>query len=144
MAIKVGNPPGRGSSRHRRNSDWLSNHYDFVVCGGGPGGSVTAARLAEDQEVNVLLIEAGGTDDVPAVMIPAQWPSNLGSERDWGFVAQPNPHLNGRSIPLNMGKVLGGGSSINVMVWARGHQSDWNYFAEASGDPAWNYPSTLR
>jgi choline dehydrogenase len=121
----------------------VTKHYDFIVCGAGPAGSVIAARLAEDKQVNVLLIEAGGTDEVPEVMTPAQWPLNLGSERDWAFVAQPNPHLNGRSIPLNMGKVLGGGSSINVMVWARGHKNDWNYFAEASGDPAWGYESVL-
>ncbi|MBW4542077.1 MAG: GMC family oxidoreductase [Myxacorys chilensis ATA2-1-KO14] len=121
----------------------VTKHYDFIVCGAGPAGSVIAARLAEDKQVNVLLIEAGGTDEVPEVMTPAQWPLNLGSERDWAFVAQPNPHLSGRSIPLNMGKVLGGGSSINVMVWARGHKNDWNYFAEASGDPAWGYESVL-
>ncbi|MBD2165183.1 GMC family oxidoreductase [Calothrix membranacea FACHB-236] len=121
----------------------VNEHYDFIVCGAGPAGSVIAARLAEDKQVNVLLIEAGGTDEVPEVMTPAQWPLNLGSERDWAFVAQPNAHLNGRSIPLNMGKVLGGGSSINVMVWARGHKNDWNYFAEASGDPAWGYESVL-
>ncbi|QFS49895.1 GMC family oxidoreductase [Nostoc sphaeroides] len=121
----------------------VNEHYDFIVCGAGPAGSVIAARLAEDKQVNVLLIEAGGTDEVPEVMTPAQWPLNLGSERDWAFVAQPNAHLNGRSIPLNMGKVLGGGSSINVMVWARGHKNDWNYFAEASGDPAWRYESVL-
>jgi choline dehydrogenase len=80
----------------------VTKHYDFIVCGAGPAGSVIAARLAEDKQVNVLLIEAGGTDEVPEVMTPAQWPLNLGSERDWAFVAQPNPHLNGRSIPLNI------------------------------------------
>lgn len=93
--------------------------------------------------MRVLLLEAGGSDDVPEVMNPGRWPLNLGSERDWAFAAQPNPQLNGRSIPLNMGKVLGGGSSINVMVWARGHKNDWELFADASGDPAWGYESVL-
>ncbi len=121
----------------------LRLHYDFVVCGSGSSGSVVARRLAENPDVKVLLLEAGGSDDVPSVMEADQWPSNLGSDRDWAFQAQPNPHLNGRSIPMNMGKVLGGGSSINVMFWSRGHQNDWDYFASEAGDPAWSYESVL-
>jgi len=86
---------------------------------------VVARRLAENPDVSVLLLEAGGSDDVPSVTESARWFENLGTERDWNFVAQPNPHLKGRSMLLNMGKVLGGGSSINVMAWARGHKNDW-------------------
>jgi choline dehydrogenase len=121
----------------------LKPQYDFIVCGSGSSGSVVARRLADNPTVSVLLLEAGGDDDVPSVMEPDQWPTNLGSERDWNFQAQPNPHLNGRSIPLDMGKVLGGGSSINAMTWARGHQSDWDFFASEAGDPAWSYASVL-
>jgi choline dehydrogenase len=121
----------------------LRPHYDFVVCGSGSSGSVVARRLAENPDVSVLLLEAGGSDDVPSVMEAGQWPANLGSDRDWAFQAQPNPHLNGRSIPMNMGKILGGGSSINVMIWSRGHKDDWDYFASEAGDPAWNYESVL-
>lgn len=121
----------------------LKSRYDFIVCGAGSSGSVVAARLAENPAVSVLLIEAGGSDDTDSVMQPAQWPTNLGSERDWGFQAEANPHLNGRAIPMNMGRVLGGGSSVNVMVWARGHRNDWNHFAAESGDPAWGYENVL-
>jgi choline dehydrogenase-like flavoprotein len=121
----------------------LRPRYDFIICGSGSSGSVAARRLAENPDVNVLLLEAGGSDDVPSVMEASQWPANLGSDRDWAFQAQPNPHLNGRSIPMNMGKVLGGGSSINVMFWSRGHKNDWDYFASEAGDPAWSYESVL-
>jgi choline dehydrogenase len=121
----------------------LRPHYDFIVCGSGSSGSVVARRLAENPDVSVLLLEAGGSDDVPSVMEARQWPLNLGSDRDWAFQAQSNPHLNGRSIPMNMGKVLGGGSSINLMAWSRGHKNDWDYFASEAGDPAWSYESVL-
>ncbi|UYY58418.1 GMC family oxidoreductase [Sphingomonas sp. S2-65] len=121
----------------------LKPSYDFIVCGAGASGSVTARRLAENPDVQVLLIEAGGSDEVEQVLDPAQWPTNLGSERDWGFQAEPNPHLNGRALPMSMGKVLGGGSSVNVMVWARGHRSDWDYFAAEAGDDAWGYRNVL-
>jgi choline dehydrogenase len=134
----------RVSANQAKLTSELKRQYDFIVCGSGSSGSVVARRLAENAEVSVLLLEAGGHDDVPSVKEPGQWPLNLGSDRDWAFQAQPNPHLNGRSIPMNMGKVLGGGSSINVMIWARGHKNDWNYFASEAGDPAWSYESVLQ
>ena len=121
----------------------LKPQYDFIVCGSGSSGSVVARRLAENADVSVLLLEAGGQDNVPAVMQAGHWASNLGSERDWNFTAQPNPHLNDRSIPYSMGKVLGGGSSINVMAWARGHKDDWDFFASEAKDKAWSYESVL-
>jgi choline dehydrogenase len=121
----------------------LQPHYDFIVCGSGSSGSVVARRLAENPDVNVLLVEAGGTDDVPSVMDAGLWFQNMGSELDRSFAGAPNPHLNGRSFPSNMGKVLGGGSSINTMMWARGHRHDWDFFAAESGDMAWNYQAVL-
>src|SRR5262245_38239440 len=121
----------------------LRSQYDFIVCGSGSSGSVVAGRLAENHDVSVLLIEAGGDDDGPSVTDARQWVTNIGSERYWQFNAEPNPHLNGRAIPLGMGKVLGGGSSINAMIWARGHKSDWDFFASETGDPAWGYESVL-
>src|SRR6266478_604886 len=121
----------------------IKPNYDFIVCGSGSSGSVVARRLAENPDVRVLLIEAGGSDDVPNVVEAGQWPLNLGSERNWGFLGEPSSYINGRSIPLAMGKVLGGGSSINAMTWAHGHKNDWDLFASEAGDPAWNHESVL-
>lgn len=134
----------RGGAESWRPAPALKPHYDFIVCGSGSSGSVVARRLADNPTVTVLLLEAGGTDDVPAVLDPRSWPALRSSEQNWLFRATPNPNLNGRAIPMAMGKVLGGGSSINVMVWARGHRNDWDHAAAEAGDAGWNYNSALR
>ena len=121
----------------------LKTTYDFIICGAGSSGSVIARRLAENPACTVLLIEAGPDDEAESVLNPALWPTNLGSDRDWGFEAEPNPHLDGRALSMSMGKGLGGGSSVNVMVWARGHRSDWDHFAAETGDTGWSYGSVL-
>src|SRR5258708_5795249 len=121
----------------------LKRSYDFIVCGSGSSGSVVARRLAENPDVHVLLLEAGGDDEDPNVKAPANWPLNIGGSRDWAFKTNPSPDLNGRSLHWAMGKTLGGGSSINAMIWARGHKNDWDYFAAESGNPAWSYRSVL-
>ena len=111
----------RGNQRKLR--DNLTSQYDFIVCGSGSSGSVVARRLAENPNVSVLLLEAGGSDEAPIVTEPARWVENLGTERDWKFVGQPNPHLKGRSMPLSMGKVLGGGHADIRTIGISSHPS---------------------
>jgi choline dehydrogenase len=126
-----------------RVADSVRERYDFIVCGGGTAGCVIARRLAEDPTVSVLLIEAGGSDRVPQVLDSTKWMSNIGGERDWGYRAQPSASVNGRTPVLPMGKVLGGGSSINGSIWARGHRWDYDSWAASVDDPAWSYESVL-
>ena len=124
-------------------ADQLEKRFDYIVCGAGTSGCVLAARLGADLGTRVLVLEAGGTDELELVTDPNRWPMTLGSELDWGFVAEPNPRLNGRAIPYSMGKVLGGGSSVNVSTWSRGHRADWDLYASEAGEPAWGYSAVL-
>ena len=133
----------RIASNQKRLAENLDRQFDFIVCGAGASGSVVAGRLAANRDVRVLLLEAGGSDELELVMDPNLWVRTIGSELHWDFVAAPNPRLNGRAIPYSMGKVLGGGSSVNVWTWSRGHQADWDVYAAETGDPAWGYEAVL-
>src|ERR1700720_104433 len=121
----------------------LKSSYDYIVIGSGASGSVVARRLAENRNAHVLLLEAGGEDLKPGILITETWFFNQGSKLDWNFAAERGPSVNNRSIPHGAGKALGGGTSINGMVWARGHKNDFDYWARAAGDEAWGYQHIL-
>jgi choline dehydrogenase len=121
----------------------LRSNYDYIVIGSGASGSVVARRLAENPDAQVLLLEAGGEDLKPGILITETWFFNQGGEFDWNFAAERSPSVNNRSIVQAMGKVIGGGTSINGMVWARGHKNDFDHWAKEAGDDAWNYQHVL-
>jgi choline dehydrogenase len=104
---------------------------------------VVARRLLDGTDATVLLLEAGGSDEgVNSISSPPQWLENIGSAHDWAYRYEPSPHVAHRSIPLPLGKVLGGSGSINGMVWARGHRADYDAWAEA-GNAGWDFHSVL-
>lgn len=121
----------------------LTGSYDYIVCGGGSTGSVVARRLAENPAHRVLLLEAGGADDAPSILDPSAWYTNIGGAFDWGYKVEPFKGINRRTILSPMGKALGGGSSINAMIWARGHKNDFEMWAREAGDTAWGYAHAL-
>ncbi len=111
---------------------------DYVIVGAGSAGCVLAARLSEDPNVDVLLIEAGGSDRHPNVKIPAAFAKQFKSKRDWDLDTEPEPHCNGRSIYMPRGKGLGGSSSMNAMLYVRGHPLDYEKWA-AGGASGWDW-----
>jgi len=121
----------------------LDDAFDVIVCGSGAAGSVVARRLSDDPNVRVLLLEAGGLDFSSAMLDAGRWPENIGGPQDWSFLAEPDKGLGNRQLLMSMGKVVGGSTSINAMIWARGHQSDWDHYAAETGDPGWSYQSVL-
>ena len=121
----------------------LARSYDYVIVGAGSAGCVVARRLLDGTDATVLLLEAGGSDEgVKSISNPPQWVENIGSPYDWAYRYEPSPHVDGRSIPLALGKVLGGSGSINGMIWARGNRADYDGWAEA-GNAGWDFHSVL-
>ena len=123
------------------NDSNAERRYDYIVVGAGAAGSVLAAELSASG-AQVLVIESGGTDDAPTIMEPSIWFYNVAGPLDYHLPIVPSPRLNNRNFNMALGHVLGGGTSINAMVWIRGTKADYDGWAE-NGAKGWSFADVL-
>lgn len=117
--------------------------YDYIIVGGGPAGCVLANRLSEDASVNVLLLEAGGSDWNPLFHMPAGFAKMTKGVASWGWETVPQKHLKNRVLRYTQAKVIGGGSSINAQIYTRGNAADYDLWAGEEGCTGWDYRHVL-
>lgn len=121
-----------------------AGEYDYIIVGGGTAGCVLANRLTRDKDASVLLVEAGGKDDYVWIHIPVGYLHCIGNPRtDWLYSTQADAGLGGRSLMYPRGKVLGGSSSINGMIYMRGQAGDYDHWADLTDDASWRWDKVL-
>lgn len=121
----------------------MSNHrFDYIVIGAGAAGSAVASRLTEDPDTSVLLLEAGGRDSSFLVHIPVGFTKLSGPRYNWGFETVPQPELGNRTMWYPQGRLLGGSTSINAMIYIRGNTHDYDHWAELGNDD-WGFEQVL-
>ena len=116
--------------------------YDYVIVGAGSAGCVLANRLSADG-AEVLLVEAGGTDRSPKIKIPAAFAQQFQTKLDWDYATGPEPGCDGRELYVPRGKSLGGSSSMNAMLYVRGHRADYDGWRDESGCEGWGWDDVL-
>ena len=116
--------------------------YDYIIIGAGSAGCVLASRLSEDPTVKVLLLEAGGKDTAKEIHMPVAFSKLFKGPNDWAYYTEPEGQLGNRSLYWPRGKVLGGSSSLNAMIYIRGHQADYDQW-RALGNPGWGFWDVL-
>jgi len=120
----------------------MKTNFDYIIIGAGSAGCVLAARLTEDADVTVALVEAGDSDNAPEIDVPLLFPRLFKTQFDWDFASEPEPALKQRRIYLPRGKVLGGSSSTNAMVYIRGNPKDFDDWA-SHGATGWSFKELL-
>jgi choline dehydrogenase-like flavoprotein len=120
----------------------MDETFDYVVVGAGSAGCVLAARLSEDPDVRVALLEAGNEDSQPEIHVPAAFPALFKSSWDWDLLGEREPGLDNRRLYLPRGRMLGGCSSINAMIYVRGNRADYDAW-DSAGCEGWSYDEVL-
>lgn len=136
IGVSALHAPATGKERN------VGSKYDYIVIGAGSAGCVIANRMSQNSDTTVLLLEAGNPDTKPEIFIPSKASSLQGTEVDWGYISEPEPYLKGRKIYLPRGKVLGGSSSTNLMIYIRGNSLDYDHW-QSLGNPGWSYQDVL-